>query len=99
MKKLLLLFSLFCSFALANENLKDLFKDYNESGVFIAYDGKNYYSNDFKKANKRILPASTFKIFNSLIALNEGIVKDTNEIFYHYKGEKYFYPLGKMTQI
>ncbi|MBF7044226.1 penicillin-binding transpeptidase domain-containing protein, partial [Campylobacter volucris] len=76
--------------AFANENLQDLFKDYNKSGVFIAYDGKNYFSNDFKKANKRILPASTFKIFNALIALNEGIVKNTNEIFYHYKGEKVF---------
>lgn len=95
MKKIFLLFGLFCSFALANENLKDLFKDYNESGVFIAYDGKNYYSNDFKKANKRILPASTFKIFNALIALNEGVVKDTNEIFYHYKGEKVFLPSWK----
>ncbi|MCV3551545.1 OXA-493 family class D beta-lactamase [Campylobacter sp. CNRCH_2013_0855] len=95
MKKILLLFSLFCSFTLANENLENLFKDYNESGVFIAYDGKNYYSNDFKKANKRILPASTFKIFNALIALNEGIVKNTNEIFYHYKGEKVFSPSWK----
>ncbi|WP_139470838.1 OXA-493 family class D beta-lactamase [Campylobacter armoricus] len=92
MKIILLLFSLFCSFTLANENLENLFKDYNESGVFIAYDGKKYYSNDFKKANKRILPASTFKIFNALIALNEGIVKNTNEIFYHYKGEKVFLP-------
>ncbi|WP_257938818.1 putative class D beta-lactamase [Campylobacter lari] len=95
MKKLLLLFSLFCSFALANENLKDLFKDYNESGVFVAYDGKDYYSNDFTKANKRISPASTFKIFNALIALNEGVVKNTNEIFYHYKGEKVFLPSWK----
>ncbi|MBF7045502.1 class D beta-lactamase [Campylobacter volucris] len=90
MKKLFLFFSIFYSFAFANENLQDLFKDYNKSGVFIAYDGKNYFSNDFKKANKRILPASTFKIFNALIALNEGIVKNTNEIFYHYKGEKVF---------
>lgn len=80
---------------MANENLKDLFKDYNESGVFIIYDGKDYYSNDFTKANKRILPASAFKLFNALIALNESVVKNTNEIFYHYKDEKVFLPSWK----
>ncbi len=35
-------------------------------------------------------PASTFKIFNALIALDNGVVKDTKEIFYHYRGEKVF---------
>lgn len=90
MKKILFILFFSLNFLFANENLKDIFKDYNESGVFIAYDGKNYYSNDFKRANERILPASTFKIFNALIALNENIVKNTDEIFYKYNGEKVF---------
>ncbi|TBR78475.1 class D beta-lactamase [Campylobacter novaezeelandiae] len=72
------------------EDLPDFFKEQNTSGVFIIYDGKNFFSNDFKRANEAFSPASTFKIFNALIALNLGIVKDTKEIFYHYKGEKVF---------
>ncbi len=95
MKKILLLFSLFYSFALANDKLKDFFKDYNTSGVFITFDGKHYASNDFKRAKEPFSPASTFKIFNALIALDNGVVKDTKEIFYHYKGEKVFLPSWK----
>ncbi|EAL0443280.1 TPA: OXA-184 family class D beta-lactamase OXA-628 [Campylobacter jejuni] len=95
MKKILLLFSLFYSFALANDKLKDFFKDYNTSGVFITFDGKHYASNNFKRAKEPFSPASTFKIFNALIALDNGVVKDTKEIFYHYKGEKVFLPSWK----
>lgn len=95
LKKILLLFSLFYSFALANDKLKDFFKDYNTSGVFITFDGKHYASNDFKRAKEPFSPASTFKIFNALIALDNGVVKDTKEIFYHYKGEKVFLPSWK----
>lgn len=95
LKKILLLFSLFYSFALANDKLKDFFKDYNTSGVFITFDGKHYASNNFKRAKEPFSPASTFKIFNALIALDNGVVKDTKEIFYHYKGEKVFLPSWK----
>lgn len=83
---LILLFFVF----LKAEDLPDFFKEQNTSGVFIIYDGKSFFSNDFKRANETFSPASTFKIFNALIALNLGIVKDTKEIFYHYKGEKVF---------
>ncbi|MBK1972752.1 class D beta-lactamase [Campylobacter sp. TTU-622] len=88
MRKIWLMF-LFIIFLKA-ENLPDFFKEQNTSGVFIIYDGKNFLSNDFKRANKAFSPASTFKIFNALIALNLKIVKNTEEIFYHYKGEKVF---------
>lgn len=90
MKKILLLFSLFYSFALANDKLKDFFKDYNTSGVFITFDGKHYASNNFKRAKEPFSPASTFKIFNALIALDSGVIKTKKEIFYHYRGEKVF---------
>lgn len=46
-----------------------------------------YYSNDFKWANNGQLPASTFKIPNSIIALETGIVEDDSTIFY-WDGEK-----------
>jgi beta-lactamase class D len=39
-----------------------------------------YTSNDFRRAKERFLPASTFKIFNSLAALESGVIKDQDEI-------------------
>lgn len=41
--------------------------------------GKEYIINE-KRAEQRFLPASTFKIPNTLIALQEGIIKDEKEI-------------------
>jgi beta-lactamase class D len=46
-----------------------------------------YYSNDFKWAETGKLPASTFKIPNSIIALESGVVKDHTTLF-KWKGEK-----------
>ncbi len=90
MKKLfLLLFVLNLTFA-KDLKLEDYFKDYNTNGVFVLFDGKNYTSNDFTRAKKAFSPASTFKIFNALISLDSGVIKDEKEIFYHYKGEKVF---------
>lgn len=90
MKKLfLLLFVLNLTFA-KDLKLEDYFKDYNTNGVFVLFDGKNYASNDFTRAKKAFSPASTFKIFNALISLDSGVIKDEKEIFYHYKGEKVF---------
>lgn len=79
---------------MANDKLKDFFKDYNTSGVFITFDGKHYASNDFKRAKEPFSPASTFKIFNALIALDNGVVKDTKEIFIIIRVKKYFCLLG-----
>lgn len=39
-----------------------------------------YYSNDFPWARKGHLPASTFKIPNSIIALETGVIEDENVI-------------------
>ncbi|MCW1361093.1 class D beta-lactamase [Campylobacter sp. CCS1377] len=92
MKKLfLLLFVLNLTFA-KDLKLEDFFKNYNTNGVFVLFDGENYASNDFTRANKAFSPASTFKIFNALISLDSGVIKNEKEIFYHYKGEKVFLP-------
>ena len=40
-----------------------------------------YYSNDFSWARKGHLPASTFKIPNTLIALETGVLPDENYVF------------------
>jgi len=52
------------------------------TGTFVLYDTKTkqYKFHDKSRANKRYLPASTFKILNSLIALETKVIRDENEI-------------------
>jgi len=52
-------------------------------GVFVLHRlGSNEYrTNDPAAAQKRYLPASTFKIFNSLVALETGVIADEHEVF------------------
>lgn len=52
-------------------------------GSILLYDlaGNHYYSNDFDWAEKGRLPASTFKIPNSIIALETGVVESDSSIF------------------
>lgn len=59
------------------------------TGSILIYDVKadKYYSNDFEWANKGYLPASTFKITNSIIALETGVVESDSTIF-EWNGEK-----------
>lgn len=58
-------------------------------GAVLIYDVKNktYYSNDFSWAKKGIIPASTFKIPNSIIALETGVIKNDSAVF-KWDGEK-----------
>lgn len=52
-------------------------------GVVLVFDPLTniLYSNDLERAGKGSLPASTFKIPNSLIALETGIVKNESTLF------------------
>ena len=54
----------------------------NVKGAILIYDLKKnaYYSNDFGLAKKGELPASTFKIPNSMIALETGIIKNDSTL-------------------
>ena len=58
-------------------------------GAILIYDlqKKTYYSNDFSWVKTGIIPASTFKIPNSIIALETGIIKSDSAIF-KWNGEK-----------
>lgn len=51
-------------------------------GTFLLYDIKKnkYLVYNSQRANSRFVPASTFKILNSLIALETGVVQDENEV-------------------
>ena len=61
----------------------------NLNGSILIYNLKNdqYYSNDFKWAKKGQLPASTFKITNSIIAFETNVVPNDSTLF-KWNGEK-----------
>ncbi|MFT6148512.1 MAG: beta-lactamase class D [Saprospiraceae bacterium] len=71
----------------SNEIVMETFQmivDSNQvSGSILIYDSKNdtYYSNDFERAATEFLPASTFKVTNSMIGLETGVLKDSNHLF------------------
>lgn len=52
-------------------------------GVLLIYARKQaqYYTNDYARAKQGQLPASTFKIPHSIIALETGVVPDTSTLF------------------
>lgn len=75
--------------------LNNWFKEYNTSGTFVFYDGKTWASNDFSRAMETFSPASTFKIFNALIALDSGVIKTKKKFFITIEVKKYFYLLGR----
>ena len=58
------------------------FQEAKVNGSFLLLDWKNnrYLVFNRKRANTRYLPASTFKILNSLVALETQAVRDENEI-------------------
>ncbi|MEE9364758.1 MAG: class D beta-lactamase [Cellulophaga sp.] len=58
-------------------------------GSILIYDLKDdkYYSNNFQWAKKGNLPASTFKITNSIIALETGVIESDSTLF-EWNGEK-----------
>lgn len=58
--------------------------DINElAGSILIYDDQNntFYSNDFERASTGFLPASTFKVPNSMIGLETGVLEDENHLF------------------
>jgi len=63
-------------------DLKKFFDEYNHEGCFVLYDLKKdeYIKYNPERCSEQFIPASTFKIFNSLAALESGVIKDENEI-------------------
>ena len=70
-------------------SLDDIFASRGVNGTIVIYDvQKNgYWLHNAGRAAERFYPASTFKIFNSLIGLSEGVIKDADEVFYRYGRE------------
>ncbi|MGE5436754.1 MAG: penicillin-binding transpeptidase domain-containing protein [Syntrophothermus sp.] len=63
-------------------NFQRPFNDCNIKGstTIFDYQNKKWIYTDSSDALKETLPASSFKIINTLIALEEGLIKDENEV-------------------
>jgi beta-lactamase class D len=72
-------------------DLASAFRDQGAIGTFALYEvtGDRLTVVDRARAEKRFVPASTFKIPNSLIALETGAVRDENEVI-PYGGQPQF---------
>lgn len=65
-----------------DSGIAKLFTDRNLNGTIVisSLDGNTTYMHNEERANTRLLPASTFKIPNTLIALEEKAVANEREI-------------------
>ena len=71
-----------------HEDLARLFKNAGTDGTFIGYKVDDYLvvSSDSERSGEAKLPASTFKIPNSLIALETGVVGDPDKDVFKWDG-------------
>ena len=89
--KLWLLATLLCGLVCAGIEAQDLSKYFqNNEGAFVLYDLKNdrYLRYNERRCRERFSPFSTFKIPNSLIGLETGVIKDA-EFVIPWDSQKY----------
>ncbi len=79
MKKLIILL-LLTTITVKAQDFKKYFDEFDLKGSFIMYDMKEekYVMYDSIRCNTRFTPASTFKIPNSIIGLETGVIADEN---------------------
>lgn len=72
------------------ESLAKRFTDLGTSGTFVAYKVDDYLvvASDTQRSGEAKIPASTFKIPNSLIALETGVVADPDNDVFAWDGVK-----------
>jgi beta-lactamase class D len=75
--------------AVYSPELQEVIDSANVTGSVLVYDQQNntFWSNDFARCDSGFLPASTFKIPNSIIALETGVVANDSTLF-KWNGEK-----------
>jgi beta-lactamase class D len=61
-------------------DLEAVFTENGVAGTFALYDVDHLTLINAERAQTRLVPASTFKIANTIVALETGVVKDENEI-------------------
>ena len=77
----LFLFTLVSTSSAEDAEIAQLFKEKNIRGTMVisSLDGASTYSHNNERAATRMLPASTFKIPNTMIALEEGAIGDEKQ--------------------
>lgn len=75
------------STAIPPDVIQDAFKD--RVGTFVLLDcaSGTVFESDPALAGERLPPCSTFKIWNTLIGLEAGVISDPSEAFYEWDGE------------
>jgi beta-lactamase class D len=70
------------------EDLARHFTDEGTAGTFVGYKAEDYLvvASDKDRSGQAVLPASTFKIPNSVIALETGIVEDPDKDIFKWDG-------------
>jgi beta-lactamase class D len=73
-----------------HDALAKRFADEGTAGTFVGYKTDDYLiiASDVERAGQAFLPASTFKIPNSLIALETGVVEDPDKDVFKWDGVK-----------
>ncbi len=67
------------------------------AGTFVLYDAQSGVTTRYGRAAERRTPASTFKIFNSLVALDAGAVADEHEVV-EWDGVERWLPVWNQDQ-
>ena len=64
------------------EDFGRYFQQAGVEGAFLLYDLENdsFLVHNRERTEKSFIPASTFKIFNSLVALETGVIRDQHEV-------------------
>jgi beta-lactamase class D len=77
-----LIFRTTVSQTVTEKDFSSIFIKYGVDGCFVLYDqaANSYMRYNPALCDSGYIPASTFKIPNSVIALEEGIIKDTSEV-------------------
>jgi beta-lactamase class D len=75
-------FVVFITISVHSQDFSKYFDEYNVKGSFVMYDMKNdkYVFSDSARCYTSFTPASTFKIPNSIIGLETGVITDENFI-------------------
>ena len=73
-----------------NLDLSSVFAGYNGTLVFYDQAKKSWFFHNKSRSTERFSPCSTFKIPNSLIGLETGVIADENSVI-PWNGEKYPY--------
>jgi len=96
----ILLIMFFASTAQAEDReLAKLFSDQNINGTIVisALRGGERFTHNDIRVNRRFATASTFKILNSLISLEEQVISGKNTVL-EWDGRKYNYPAWNADQ-